>query len=113
VAFGLLSTPVFLLLFPPKQVVVLNVLLMVVLNVLIIRQSCHAVAFGELRELAVPAPLGLPVGLVILTVASPPVLRMIVGTIVFGFTVMMLLGGGRGSRSGQAPRWWPGSRAGC
>ena len=92
-AFGLLSTPAFLLLFPPKQVVVLTVLLMLVLNVLIIRRSRHAVMLGELKELAGPALLGLPVGIVILVITSPPVLRLIVGVVVFGFASTMLFGG--------------------
>jgi hypothetical protein len=94
-AFGLLSTPAFLLLFPPKQVVVLTVLLMLVLNVLIIRRSPHAVVLGELKELAGPALLGLPVGILILVITSPPVLRLIVGIAVFGFASTMLFGGGR------------------
>ena len=94
-AFGLLSTPAFLLLFPPKQVVVLTVLLMLVLNVLIIRRSRHAVVLGELKELAGPALLGFPVGIVILVITSPPVLRLIVGVIVLAFASTMLFGGGR------------------
>src|SRR5262245_13788986 len=105
-AFELLSTPAFLLLFPPKQVVVLTVLLMLVLNVLIIRQSHHAVAFGELRGLAGPAVLGRPVGLVVLAIASPPMLRLIVGLIVLGFASTMLLEEDGGSFNGCGCRRW-------
>jgi uncharacterized membrane protein YfcA len=94
-AFGLLSTPVFLLLFPPKQVVVLTVLLMLVLNGLIIARGRHAVAVAELRGLMLPAVLGLPVGVYILLVASAPVLRLIVGVVVLVFALPMLLGWGR------------------
>jgi uncharacterized membrane protein YfcA len=94
-AFGLLSTPVFLLLFPPKQVVVLTVLLMLVLNALIITRGRHAVVLAELRALALPALVGLPVGAYILLVTSPPLLRLLVGTGLVLFAVPMLLGWGQ------------------
>jgi uncharacterized membrane protein YfcA len=94
-AFGLLSTPLFLLLFPPKEVVVLTVLLMLVLNGLIIARGWRAVAASELRGLALPAMCGLPIGLYILLVASPAALRLIVGGLVLAFALAMLLGGGR------------------
>jgi uncharacterized protein len=91
-AFGLLSTPAFLLLFRPKAVVVLTVLLMLVLNSLIIIRDRKAVGFRELRVLAAPVLLGLPVGVTVLAVVRPADLRLIIGGGLVVLASLMLLG---------------------
>ena len=91
-AFGLLSTPALLFLFPPKAVVVLTVLLMLVLHPLIVIPGRRAVGLAELRSLAIPVLLGLPVGLGILALVSPGLLRLLIGTALIGIALLMLRG---------------------
>jgi len=100
-AFALLSTPAFFLLFPPKEVVVLTVLLTLVLDVLIVVPSRRAVGFQELRAIALPVLAGLPVGLGILSLVSPPLLKVLVGATVILLATPMLLGWGQRPERGR------------
>jgi uncharacterized membrane protein YfcA len=103
-AFGLLSTPLFLLLLPlpPKDVVVLTVLLMLVLNACIIVPSWKDVVVGELRAIAVPVLAGLPVGAVVLAVISPARLRLVIGITLTLLAGLMLAGRRRRPRETRA-----------
>lgn len=91
-AFGLLATPVFLLLFPPKDVVILTVLLMLLLNALIIYSDHRVVVVSALRSIAVPVLFGLPIGLYILTFVSAQTLAFLVGVTTATFASLLLLG---------------------
>ncbi len=91
-AFGLLSTPVLLFLFPPKEVVVLTVLLMLVLNPLIVLPAWRAVETRLLRPLLFPMALGLPIGAFALAVVSPLALRFLIGSALVAVATLLLVG---------------------
>jgi uncharacterized membrane protein YfcA len=94
-AFGMLATPVLVLLLPPKQVVVLTVLLMLVLNAFIVAPAWRAVRWDELRRLLGPVLLGLPVGAWVLAVMRPAALEALVGAVVILLAIAALCGRGR------------------
>jgi uncharacterized membrane protein YfcA len=96
-AFGMLATPALVLLLPAKQVVVLTVLLMLVLNGFVLVPARRAVRGDELWRVLGGVLLGLPVGAWILSVVRPATLTAVVGAAVIVLGVAALSG-----RSGAA-----------
>ncbi len=88
---GMTTTPVLLLLLEPQTVVVVVNTVSLVLFVLIIRQTRGHVSARETTPLAVAGLLGVPVGVFILSEASPSALRISITALIILLTLAVVL----------------------
>ena len=102
VAFGLgiTATPWLLLMLEPQTVVILVNAISVLTFALIIIQTRQVIPFREAAPLALPALLGAPLGVWILSVVSAGVLRVTIALVILALTVFVVF-------NFRSPATWP------
>jgi uncharacterized membrane protein YfcA len=89
---GLLMAPVFSLLMSPTQVLVVILLLNLLTTIQMLPDAVRIVHWKLVFRLFLPSLLGLPVGLAMLHMVDPVVMRKTVGVVVTVVAVLMLAG---------------------
>ncbi|MGB3288786.1 MAG: sulfite exporter TauE/SafE family protein [Burkholderiaceae bacterium] len=89
---GLLMAPVFSLLMPPTYVLVVILLLNLLTTIQMLPGALRIVDWKLVLRLFLPSLLGLPLGLAMLHMVDPVVMRKTVGIVVTAVAVLMLAG---------------------
>lgn len=89
---GLLMAPVFSLLMPPTHVLVVILLLNLLTTIQMLPDALRIVDWKLVMRLFLPSLLGLPVGLAMLHMVDPVIMRKTVGVVVTLVAVLMLAG---------------------
>lgn len=101
--FAVVATPLYLMLVAPQTAIHLVVIIATALSAAVLPGLLRAVAPGLLLRLAVGSLIGLPPGLVAFRYSNATVVRVVAGTTVLGFAVVLVLLR-RGGRSEGTPR---------
>ena len=90
--FGLVIVPIMLLLFPPPTVVVLTSSLAIASGLPILLQDRLHIRVRIISPLLIPALIGLPIGVQILTGVDTRIIKLIAGVVVVIFAVLVARG---------------------
>lgn len=89
---ALILAPILLLILNPVSVVVINVFLALLSNVLVLLRSSARINFRRVIPMALSSLLGIPLGVWIIIVIAPTILKIFVGAIIIGFAVPTAIG---------------------
>jgi uncharacterized membrane protein YfcA len=101
--FAVVATPLYLTLVAPQTAIQLVVIIATALSASVLPALLRAVAPGLLLRLALGSLVGLPPGLVAFRYSDATVVRVVAGTTVLGFAILLALLRRRGRR-GRAAR---------
>jgi uncharacterized membrane protein YfcA len=90
--FGLVIVPIMLLLFPPPTVVVLTASLAIASGLPILLEDRGHIRVRIISPLLVPALIGLPIGVQVLTGVDTRIIKLIAGVVVLIFAVLVARG---------------------
>jgi hypothetical protein len=95
-AFALFLTPILLIFTEPHNIVVINLSLSVflnILNIIIMRNTfIHNIKLGRIIPIAVGSLCGMPLGAIILKIIDPSILKILIGSIIIIFAILMSIG---------------------
>ncbi|MFC1940048.1 sulfite exporter TauE/SafE family protein [Chloroflexota bacterium] len=89
---ALILAPILLLIFNPASMVVINSLLALLSNILILLRYFAKVNFKRIIPMALSSLLGIPIGVWVITVIDPHILKMSIGIIIIGFAIPIAIG---------------------
>jgi len=90
--FALVLAPVLLLIIGPKSAVVVILLLGLITHILALRYDFRNIYLKGIIPMSVGSLLGIPLGIWIITVISPPVLKILIGCVTVCFAIPLALG---------------------
>ncbi|MCK5642752.1 MAG: sulfite exporter TauE/SafE family protein, partial [Gammaproteobacteria bacterium] len=90
--FALILAPILLLILSPTAVVVINLLLSMLSNILVLIRSFARIDIKRVLPIALSSLLGIPVGVWIISVIAPSVLRVFIGVVIICFAVLLAFG---------------------
>ncbi|MEE8353292.1 MAG: sulfite exporter TauE/SafE family protein [Dehalococcoidales bacterium] len=90
--FALVLAPVLLLLLEPKPVVVIALLLGLLSNIVIVATSLPNIRWRWIAPMLAGVVLGIPFGVLTISVISPSALRVMIGAVVLAFAIPLALG---------------------
>jgi hypothetical protein len=90
--FALILAPILLLILSPVAVVVINLLLSMLSNILVLIRSFARIDIKRVLPMALSSLLGIPVGVWIISVIAPSVLRVLIGVVIICFAVLLAFG---------------------
>ncbi|MCE5265857.1 MAG: sulfite exporter TauE/SafE family protein [Deltaproteobacteria bacterium] len=88
--FSLVFTPFMILIMEPKAVIPVNLLLASLSNVMVVASSHRAINVRRLLPMTVASLLGVPIGVFIITVISPTLLKVLIGVITVFFAILLI-----------------------
>lgn len=92
IGFGMVAGPVVLIVLDDPAAVVISTLLSWLIALVLLPSLRRGTDWPMLRRLAIGAALGLPLGLILLTVSSIGGLKLIAGLVIGGLTAAMIFG---------------------
>jgi uncharacterized protein len=101
--FAVVATPLYLIFLTPLRAVQLVILISAALCLAVVPGVRRSVAPGLLARLSIGSVAGLPLGLMALSRSDPILMRVLAGTIVLGFAVLLMAARGRGQPSPPRP----------
>jgi uncharacterized membrane protein YfcA len=90
--FALIFIPVFILFMEAKTVIILNIILGTLLCIPIMWQTRKHLIFSKIALLVISSIIGLPVGIYILAHVAPPIMKLIIGSAVVIFAILLGFG---------------------
>ena len=93
--FALILAPILLLFLSPAAVVVINILLSMLSNIMVLMHSFARIDVKRVLHMALSSLLGIPVGVWIIGVIAPSVLKVFIGAVIICFAVLLAFGFGK------------------
>ena len=90
--FALILAPVFLLILSPAAVVVINLCLSFLSNIVIVVHSFASIDFRRVLPMSLSSLLGIPLGVWVLSVVTPSILKIFIGAVIICFAVLVAFG---------------------
>jgi uncharacterized membrane protein YfcA len=90
--FGLVATPLLFLFLDPKTVVLFSASLGSIVGILVLIQARKSATPRIITILGISCLIGLPVGIYMLSTISAPILKIIIGSMVIIFALLLALG---------------------
>lgn len=90
--FALVLVPVLLLVLSPAAVVVINISLALLSNIVVIGHSFARIDFRRILPMMLSSLLGIPLGVWIISVVAPSVLKIFIGAVIICIAVLVASG---------------------
>jgi len=90
--FALTLAPLMLFILEPKSVVVVNLLLGVLTHIIVLATSFRKLNLGRTLPLIAGSVVGIPLGVMVIRVISPPALKVLIGGLTVFFAVPLAVG---------------------
>lgn len=90
--FALILAPVLLLILSPAAVVVINLFLGLLSSIVVMLHSFARIDFKRVLPMALSSLLGIPLGVWIISVVAPPILKIFIGVVIVCFAVLVAFG---------------------
>lgn len=90
--FALILAPVLLLILNPAAMVVINLFLSLLSNIVVVIHSFARIDFKRVLPMALSSLLGIPLGVWIISVVAPSILKIFIGVVIICFAVLVASG---------------------
>lgn len=90
--FALILAPLLLLILSPVAVVVINILLAMFSNIVVLVYFFRRIDIKRILPMALSSLMGIPVGIWIISVITPSVLKILIGVVIICFAVLLASG---------------------
>ena len=88
--FALVFTPFMILIMEPKAVIPLNLILASLSNIMVVASCYKAINIRRLLPMIVISLLGVPIGVFIIAIISPTILKILIGGITVIFAILLV-----------------------